>query len=139
MMSRARTPGMRAHCRARRTHRDLPPDGPVIRTGGLFAAGAGQRGKSRGQAPPELAGSVQRGNQNVPRERSRPAGLKVSLFRRNECVGYARIYTPTGIFARSLASLTVASHGLKHSILSRILTEHAKSGPVLWQSSFRLR
>ena len=37
MMSRARTPGMRAHCRARRTHRDLPPDGPVIQTGGLFA------------------------------------------------------------------------------------------------------
>jgi len=54
--------------------RDLPPDGPVIHTDRLYAAGTGQQGKDRGQAPPESAGTVQRGNQNVPRERSRLAG-----------------------------------------------------------------
>ena len=47
-----------------------------------------------------------------------------------------RVFTPTGMVAHSLASLAVASHGLKYSILSRILTEHAKSGPVLRQTSF---
>jgi hypothetical protein len=49
----------------------------MIQTGALFAAGAGQRGKDRGQAPPELAGTVQRGNQNVPRERSDPPDYKL--------------------------------------------------------------
>jgi hypothetical protein len=58
---------------------DLPPDGPVIQTGGLFAAGARQQGKDRGQAPPELAGTVQRGNQNVPTNVPDP-GYKISLF-----------------------------------------------------------
>ena len=52
-----------------------PPGGPVIQTDRLCAAGTGQQDKDRGQAPPESAGTVQRGNQNVPRERSRPAGL----------------------------------------------------------------
>ena len=35
---------------------------------------------ARRQAPPELAGTVQRGNQNVPHERPDPPGYKVSLF-----------------------------------------------------------
>jgi hypothetical protein len=52
-----------------------PPDGPVIQTDRLCAAGTGQQGKDRGQAPPEPADTVQHGNQNVPRERSRLAGL----------------------------------------------------------------
>ena len=52
-----------------------PPDGPVIQTDRLCAAGTGQQGKDRSQTPPELTGSVQHGNQNVPHERSRPAGL----------------------------------------------------------------
>jgi hypothetical protein len=52
----------------------MPPDGPVIQTGRLCAAGIGQQGKDRGPAPPESAGTVQRDNQNVPHERSRPAG-----------------------------------------------------------------
>jgi hypothetical protein len=50
-----------------------PADGPLIQTDRLRAAGTGQQGKYRGQAPPEPTGTVQRGNQNVPRERSRPA------------------------------------------------------------------
>ena len=52
-----------------------PPGAPVIQTDRLYAAGTRQQDKDRGQAPPESAGTVQRGNQNVPRERSRPAGL----------------------------------------------------------------
>ena len=51
------------------------PDGPVIQTERLRATGTGQQGKDSGQAPPESAGTVQRGIQNVPRERSRLAGL----------------------------------------------------------------
>ena len=39
---------------------------------------------ARRQAPPELAGTVQRGNQNVPHERPDPPGYKVSLFCRDE-------------------------------------------------------
>ena len=42
-----------------------PPDGPVIQTDRLCAAGTGQQDKDRGQAPPEPTGTVQRGNQNV--------------------------------------------------------------------------
>jgi hypothetical protein len=53
--------------------RDLPPGGPVTQTDRLFAACAGQQGGDRRHAPPELTGTVQRGNQNVPHERSRPA------------------------------------------------------------------
>jgi hypothetical protein len=53
--------------------RDLPPDGPVIHTDRLFAAW--QDSRDRRQAPAELTGTVQRGNQNVPHQRSRPAGL----------------------------------------------------------------
>jgi hypothetical protein len=52
-----------------------PPGGPVIQADRLYAAGTGQQGKDRGQALPESAGTVQRGNQNGPRERSRLAGL----------------------------------------------------------------
>jgi hypothetical protein len=51
------------------------PAGRVIQTDRLCEAGTGQQGKDRGQAPPEPADTVQRGNQNVPRERSRLAGL----------------------------------------------------------------
>jgi hypothetical protein len=50
--------------------RDLPPDRPVIQIVGLFAAGSGQRSRGPRLAPPELAGTVQRGNQNEPLERS---------------------------------------------------------------------
>jgi len=67
--------GHRPHCRARRAPGTYPPDGPVIRTDRLFAACAGQQGRDRGQAPPELTGTVHRGNQNGPHGRSRPAGL----------------------------------------------------------------
>jgi hypothetical protein len=68
--------GHRPHCRARRAS-PVPsrPTGRLIQTDRLRAAGIGQQGKDRGQAPPESAGTVQRGNQNVPRERSRLAGL----------------------------------------------------------------
>ena len=51
------------------------PTGRVIQTYRLCTTGAGQQGKDRGQALPELTGTVQRGNQNVPREHSRLAGL----------------------------------------------------------------
>jgi integrase/recombinase XerD len=56
-----------------RLPRTYPPGAPVIQTDRLCAAGTGQQDKDRGQAPPESAGTVQRGNQNEPRERSRPA------------------------------------------------------------------
>ncbi len=52
-----------------------PLDGLVTQTDRLCAPGTGQQGKDRGQAPPEPTGTVQRGNQNVPPERSGPAGL----------------------------------------------------------------
>jgi integrase/recombinase XerD len=47
---------------------------------------------------------------------------------RCECPGYACIYTPAGIVFHTLVGLAVASHGLRRSILSRILTRHVKSG-----------
>jgi len=56
--------------------RDLPARRPVIPTDRRYAAGTGQQGKDRGQVPPEPTGTVQRGNQTVPRERSRRVGLK---------------------------------------------------------------
>jgi hypothetical protein len=46
-----------------------------FQTDRLCAAGTGQQGKGRCQTPRESAGTVQRGNQNLPRERSRLAGL----------------------------------------------------------------
>ena len=62
--------------RARRAPRDLPAQGAVTQTDRLCAARTGQRAKDRGQTPPEQTGTVQHDNQNVPRERSRPAELQ---------------------------------------------------------------
>jgi hypothetical protein len=75
MMRRARTRSMRRIAGCGGLPGTYPPDGPVIQTGRLCAAGTAQRGKDHGQAPPEPTGTVQRGNQNAPPERSRPAGL----------------------------------------------------------------
>jgi len=75
MMRRARTRTMRRIAGRGGLHGTYPPDGAVIQTDRLCAAGTGQHGKDRGQAPPEPTGTVQRGNQNLPRERSRLAGL----------------------------------------------------------------
>jgi hypothetical protein len=60
---------------ARRAPRTYPARRAVIHTDRLFAACAGQWGRDRGQAPPKRTGTVQRGNKNVPHERSRPAEL----------------------------------------------------------------
>jgi hypothetical protein len=68
------TPGMRRIAGRGRLPGTYLPDGPVIQTERLRATGTGQQGKDSGQAPPESAGTV-RGNRNVPRERSRLAGL----------------------------------------------------------------
>jgi hypothetical protein len=56
--------------------RDLPPNRPVIQIAGLFAARVRTANKRPRLAPPELAGTIQRGNQNKTRERSRPQGQR---------------------------------------------------------------
>jgi hypothetical protein len=57
-----------------------PAQGTVTQTDRLRAARTGQRAKDRGQTPPEPTGTVQHDNQNVPRERSRPAELQCLTF-----------------------------------------------------------
>jgi hypothetical protein len=68
-------PRQRAWAAWRRHSWDLPARRPVIQTDRLGAAGTGQQDNDRGQAPREPTGTVQRGKQNVPRERFRLARL----------------------------------------------------------------
>src|ERR1700683_3722978 len=60
------------HCRAWRAPGTYRPTGRAHRP--WAPTEKDRKPKPRGQAPPEPAGTVQRGNQNVPRERSRPTG-----------------------------------------------------------------
>ena len=78
--------------------RILGNDGTLVHGRGTHIAAHISRlpfGRDRGQAPPELTGTVQRGNQNVPHARSGPPGYKVSLFCR--CVrALGRLVTRVG-------------------------------------------